>query len=173
MKKLLSILLLLLLLSACTSRKDYYILSFDTYSLTPGYDDMEFVKLVFDFDIPEQLDKKQSLENIRTYFWDTYFADISIYNPKNKVIDSNEAILTRVDIFLDNNYFETYKINDIELSSSVKQNCEMFKGEFIERNGYACVIGQVVNNHNNVIILSGDYLGIDQDELSRIEVFVE
>ena len=49
----------------------------------------------------------------------------------------------------------------------------MFKGEFIERNGYACVIGQVVNNHNNVIILSGDYLGIDQDELSRIEVFVE
>ena len=67
----------------------------------------------------------------------------------------------------------TYKLDGIELSSSVKENCRMFDGEYIERNGYACLITRQVDQKLNVVILHGDILNMDQDELSRIEIYVE
>ena len=54
MKKLLILLLVLMCCGCQAKREDYYVLHFDDYSLTPGYDNAEYVKLVYTFDIPEE-----------------------------------------------------------------------------------------------------------------------
>ena len=55
----------------------------------------------------------------------------------------------------------------------MKKNCETFNGEYIERNGYACAFGKNVHGRDSIVILYGDILGIDQDELSHLEIYVK
>ena len=83
-----------------------------------------------------------------------------------KVIREKEVTAVYVDV-------EMPKINGIELSNSVKENCEMFSGEYIERNGYACAFGQEAGDKDNVVVLYGDLFAIDQDKLDHVEIYVE
>ena len=175
MKKLFLIPLLLLLCSCdVVLREDYYVFSFDDFTVAPGYDTVDFMRLVFDVrNSKTQLESKETEDDIEVYFWDEYMAEIDIENDTKKAVDVNEATLKRFEMYLGNIPFDVLKLNDIELSSSVKQNCEYFGGEYIERNGYACAFGQKAHGRDNVVILYGDILAIDQDKLSHLEIYVK
>ena len=174
MKKLLLLLMSVLLLSGCTSeREDYYIFSFGDYTIAPGYDDVEYTRLIFELELPETLEAQQTLEKREVYFWDRYLADINIGNDSKKQIPIEKGKVTKLAFFLSNYPDVVYKIDDIELSSSVKENCEKFAGEYIERNGYACAFGKTVGKKNNIVVLYGDIFAVDQDKLDHVEIYVE
>ncbi|MBR4471217.1 MAG: hypothetical protein IKS54_07925 [Erysipelotrichaceae bacterium] len=174
MKKLFSVLLISILLCGCMSqREDYYIFSFDDFTITPGYDNVEFMKLIFDVDLPDRLSAGETLKDQDVFFWNSYFADIDVTNQKKEEIRINEAVVSRLIFYLSNYPASVYKIGNIELSESVKENCRIFEGEYIERNGYACAFGKKSAGKNNVVILYGDIFGIDQDKLDHVEIYVE
>ena len=175
MKKLL-IVLACILVCSCTKapeREDYFVFSFDDYSLAAGFDDVNYLKLVFDVEVPETMAAKESIKDLEMDFWGQYFGDVDIANLTEKELPSGQAIITGLDLYLPNVGMEIYKLGETELSKSVKENCEMFDGEYIERNGYACVITRQIEEQLNVVILHGDILNEDQDELARIEIYVE
>lgn len=174
MKKVLILLFCLFFLTSCTDREDFYVLSFDDYTLSVGYDDVEFMDLVFSLSCDEDtLDPYEMIEDVEVTYWDRYFGTIDITNYKKKECDIQEGVITKIDIFLDELDMRTYMIDGQELSRSVRENCRMFDGEYIKRNGYACAIVKNVEDKNNVIVLYGDILKEDQDELSRIVIYVE
>ena len=174
MKRFIGFVIAVLLLSSCGNpRSDYYVFSFGDYSLTPGYDDVDFVRLVFDVDTGAKMEAGQEINDLEVYLFSDYVCSIDIYNPSSRTVDIGKARIKRLDYFVGNISVDTLMIDGIELDSSVKKNCEIFKGEYIERNGYACVISKKVHGTENVIILSGDLLNIDQDELHRIQIYVE
>ena len=173
MKKFLVLLLLILLCGCNAEREDYYVLSFDDYTICVGYDDAEFVKLVYDVELPDVLSPEQTVGDLELDFWGKEFGTVSFTNPKNKEIASGEAILSKAVFYLEQTGSHVLKIDDVELSNSVKENCSILQGEYIEKNGTACVIGKKVKDKDNVLILYGDIFSIDQDELSRIEISVE
>ena len=172
MKKLLVV--LLLFICGCSSRRnEYYNFHFDDYSIVVGYDDLEYIDLVFDYEIKDELDKKEKIEKIELSFWGKYFGDIDIENESNRKVKSSKGVVKRLDIYFDNLDFEIYKIDNFELSSSIKENCDAFNGRYVNNNVPACVISKQVDDKNNIIIMHGDIFNIDQDELSRIEIYVE
>ena len=173
MKKLFLLISCLFLLQGCVHREDFYVFSFDDYTLSVGYDNVEFLELVFDADLKEELEAGETLKDVEVTFFDKYFASVDITNYKDKNINISEGIISRADFFLDNINMNTYMLDGKLLSSSVKENCQMFDGEYIERNGYACLIYKQVDDKNNIVILHGDLFKEDQDELSRIEIYVE
>lgn len=174
MKKVL-IILLILLLSGCTTEKteDYYQLSVDDYLITVGYDDVEYLKLVYDFDVPAQFEADTMVDNIDVLLHKRYFGAISLKNTTNKLVSGSKAKLTKLTIYVDDLKGRVLKINNIELDDSIKKNCNTFDGSYIERNGYACVIQNKVEDKLNVIELYGDYLNIDQDKLNRVIISIE
>ena len=172
MKKIL-IILSLLMLCSCAKREDYYIFSFDNYSITPGYDDVNFMDIAFDLDVPDKLDGYEEIKDVSMTFFGKYFGSVDIANPTNKPIAVSDAVVTRLTIYFSQLTDYTFKINDIELAKSIKDNCRQFDGEYIVRNGYACAIGQKVHGKKNVVILYGDIYAKDQDELNHLEIYVE
>lgn len=174
MKKLL-VLIILVLISACTGvkREDFYIFSFNDYTLSVGYDDVEFLKLTFDLDVPDELQAQENVEDITLYFFDTPFAKADICNPGKKAIMSDKAVINRFKYYLDDFPMGSYQIDGIPLSASIKENCETFHGEYVDRNGKACLFGKKVNGKDNVVLLKGDMLNINQDELESIEIYVK
>jgi hypothetical protein len=172
MKKIL-LALSLLLLCACTHREDYYVFSFDDYSITPGYDDVSFLDIAFDLDVPESLEGYEKISDINMTFFGKYFGDVDLYNPTKKAIDIKDAKLSRLTLYFSQLADHTFKIDDIELEKSIKKNCEIFNGEYIVRNGYACAIGKKVHGMDNIIILYGDIYAMDQDELNHLEIYVK
>ena len=174
MKKLLCLLLMMLLLGGCVrEREDYYIFSFGDYTITPGYDDVAYARLIFDAQLSETIEPETTLKEQELYFWGKYLADIDITNDSSKQKPIDQAIVSRFVFYLSNYPDVPYKINGIELSNSVKENCEMFSGEYIERNGYACAFGQEAGDKDNVVVLYGDLFAIDQDKLDHVEIYVE
>ena len=174
MKKLFPLLLITLLLSGCMGdREDCYVFSFDSFSIAPGYDDVEYMSLVFDMDLPDKLHGKQKLKDQDVFFWGKYLASIDIENSGKKQIDTEKARVTKLVFYLSNYPASVYKLGDIELSESVKENCEKFSGEYVERNGYACVFGKKSAGKKHTVILYGDIFGIDQDRLDHVEITVE
>ncbi|MBQ1483571.1 MAG: hypothetical protein IIZ28_08395 [Erysipelotrichaceae bacterium] len=174
MKKLLSLFLIPLLLCGCTvEREDYYIFSFGDYTIAPGYDDAEYLELIFELDLPETLEPNETLEKKEVHFWGDYLADVDLSNDGKKTIPIGEAKVTRFVLYLANFPDAVYRIDGQELSPSVRENCEKFSGEYIERNGYACVFGKKSGKKKNVVILYGDLFAIDQDALDHVEIYVE
>ena len=173
MKKLLTLIAIAFLLTGCSQREDYYVFSFDDFTIAPGYDDAEYLRLTFDLKLPEKLQAQAKLEDIEVYFWDNYFASVDLENDSRKEINIDKAKVSRLIFYLSNYPASVYKLGDIELKSSVKENCEIFKGEYIERNGYACAFGQKVGDKENIVILYGDIFNVDQDKLDHIEIYVE
>ena len=87
MKKLLSLFLIPLLLCGCTvEREDYYIFSFGDYTIAPGYDDAEYLELIFELDLPETLEPNETLEKKEVHFWGDYLADVDLSNDGKKTI---------------------------------------------------------------------------------------
>jgi len=173
MKKIVVFIILLIMLCSCSSRNSYYVFSFDDYTLAPGYDNVEFLKIAFDVDVKDSFEAKETIENVEVNTWKYYLCSVDLVNTKNRTISSDKAIVTRMDFFLGNMPIESYKINGIELTKSVKQDCKTLKGELIERNGYACLVSKKVDGKTNVLILSGDVINLDQDELHRVQIYVE
>lgn len=172
MKKIL-LLLSLLLLTACGKREDYYIFSFDNFTIAPGYDNVEFLKLIFDVNVQEELGAEEKLEDVEIYFWNEYLGSVDLINEGMRIVPIDKALVSRVELYLDNLPYTTLKINDTILSDSVKENCEMFGGEYLERYASACAFGQKVDKKSNIVILYGDVLGIDQDKLAHLEIYVK
>ena len=173
MKKIIIILSLILLCSCSADRNLYYNLHFDDYSIVVGYDDLEYINLVFDSDVKDKLEKKEEIKDIELFFFNDYFANIDIVNEKNKTIKAKQALVSRLDLYLANIPMKEIKIDDQILSRSVKENCEIFDGDYLSNNGYGCVFGKKVDSKYNYVILHGDILNLDQDELSRIEIYVK
>ena len=171
MKKIISILLCLILLG-CSSekREDYYILSFDDYSVSIGYDNAEYTSLIFDYELPEVIPGFEEIKDVDVSFLGKNFGIASFINEENDEKESNEAIISSLLFYVKDIDAESIKINDIELDKSIIKNCETFNGSLIEKNGYACVIEQEVNNKDDVIILYGDILNLVQDTVDRIEI---
>ena len=153
-------------------RENYYVLYFDDYSLTPGYDNAEFVKLVYDFEIPDTLEANQSYETA-LYSFGRHLGDVTFTNYKNKAISSDKAILSKLSLFFDENPYYSYRLDDYYLSEYVSENSSHFNGEYIQRDGTACVFGKMVGKRKNVVIIQGDIFGHNQDQIYRITISVE
>lgn len=63
-------------------------------------------------------------------------------------------------------------INDYKLSG-IKESCDYFSGDYIEKNGHACIFGKRLNGHDNYVILYSDILSDDLDQIDRIEIYYE
>lgn len=168
-------LLLLILLTGCTSaaKEDYYKLSIDGYSVTVGYDNGEFMKIAYKYDIKDELAENEVVKDVNIYLNDELLGVGDFTNYKKKAINSDKAVLTKLTLYLNDMKDRTYKLNDEPLDSSIKATCDKYNGTYIEKNGYACVIQTEVDKQLNVIELYGDYLNIDQDQLDHIVIYVE
>lgn len=171
MKKLL--LVFLLLLSACSFKEDYFQLSIDDYTITTGYDNGQYLDVSYDYDVKNELDANETVKNINLYLFDDLLGEIELTNYKNKSISYQDAIITKLTVYLNDLKGREFRINNNALDKSIKKNCETFNGTYIEKNGYACVIQNKVGKELNVVELYGDYLNIDQDELDHIVIYVE
>lgn len=171
MKKIL--ILLLILLSSCSLKKDYYKLSIDDYNVTVGYDTSDFLDIAYDFELPEKLQANETIDDVDIYLFNQLLGVGSFTNTSNKEIDSNKAILSRITIYLNDMVGRNFKINDEQLDDSVKSNCDKYNGKYIEKNGYACILENSNTVELNVIELHGDYLNQDQDLLDHITIYVK
>ena len=171
MKKLL--VLLLVLLTACTSREDFYELSIDDYSITVGYDNGEYLDLTFDYDVKEELNEKEVVKDVDIYLLGDLLGVGEFTNPKNKVKSYKECILSKLTLYVDDLGGRSFKLNGEQLDNSIENNCNRYQGTYIKKNGYACVIETNNKGKHNVVELYGDYLNIDQDKLDHIVIYVD
>ena len=118
MKKLILIPLLLLLCSCdVVLREDYYVFSFDYFTIAPGYYNVDFMRLVFEVrNSKDTLESKEEEKDIDVFFWNEYMGKIDIINDTKKPVSVEEATVSRFELYLDNIPFDTLKLNDIELS---------------------------------------------------------
>lgn len=172
MKKLICI-IILLFLTSCTFKQNYYELSVDDYTIVVGYDNSEYTKALYKYEIKDELQPNEIIKDVNIYLFDNKFANAEFTNQKNKTVSSDKAVLTKLTIYLEDLKNREYKINGITLDESIKTNCETFNGTYIEKNGKACVIKNKVGNELNVVELYGDYLNLDQDKLDHIVIYVK
>lgn len=172
MKRLLYLLFTILLCS-CSFRRDYNTLYIDDYKFSIGYDDVNYLKVVFDVDIKDELEVDETVENVEVRLFNKIFCTVDISNNKDKIIDSGECIISKLTLYCLDVGNRDFKINDVWLDSSVKSNCKKLNGTYIERNGYACVVEENKNNALHVIELHGDILNMDQDKLDHIILYIK
>lgn len=171
MKK--TLVLLIILLTACSMRDDYFELSVDDYSITVGYDDGKYMDIAFDYDIKDELEANEIINNVDIYLFNDLLGIGEFSNSSNKNISSKKAKLTGLTLYVNDLNGRVFKLNGEILDDSIKSNCDKFNGTYIEKNGYACVIEDTVNDDLNVVELHGDYLAIDQDKLDHIDIYVK
>lgn len=158
----------------CTNSRDkYYVLSFNNYTLAVGNDSSEFLSVIFDYDIKETLGPNETVKDIDLLLDGKAFGKASITNLKTKEKPSNEAILSSLEFYVEDSDIKDLKINGISLDQSIKSNCEKLNGEYLYKNGCACIIEEMVDDKNNAIILYGDITEINQDLLDRIKIVIE
>lgn len=172
MKKVLLVILLILLVS-CKQKEDYYKLSIDGYEVSVGYHNSEFMKIAYKYDIKNELEPEEVVKDVNIYLNDDLLGVGDFTNTKKKNIVSDEAILTKLTVYLNDLDGRIFKINDEPLDSSIKKTCDKYNGTYIEKNGYACVIQTEVGKQLNVIELYGDYLNIDQNQLDHLVIYVD
>ena len=77
MKRIIGIVLLVFVLCGCEITRDrYYVFYFDDYNIAVGYDDVEYMRLVFEDELIDKIKKSEEVKDIDVYFWDKYFASI-------------------------------------------------------------------------------------------------
>ena len=128
---------------------------------------------MFDVYGPETIGANQTVEDVEMYFWDKYFATVDITNPKSKDLDGNKAVVTKLDFYLVNHQAETYMLNGVVLSDSVKESCQLLEGEYFDNYAPSCVIVRKADGKHIIAELHGDILAINQDKLSRVLIYVE
>ncbi len=144
MKKLLSVMIVLLLCGCTAKREDFYSLSFDGHEIAVGYDKAEVL---------------EGISGIDSY--DVYLNDKS------------EEVISGVVIYLKDLNVPVLSIDGVQLNDGIRETCSAMNGELIEKNGYACLIGKEVRNRENYIVLYGDILDDDIDRIDRIEVYYD
>lgn len=173
MKKIVVLLICLIILTGCKKREDYFELGIDDYSISVGYDDVEYLKTVFDFDIKDTFNGYEEANNVDINFIGNLFGIGNFTNFNKKEKESNEAILNKLTIYVNDLGSRIIKLNGEPLDSSIKNSCDKYGGSYIEKNGKACVIESNVNDQLNVVELYGDYLNINQDQLDHIIIYVK
>ncbi len=84
---------------------------------------------------------------------------------------NKKDVVTKITYYIDDLESEVY-INGYSIES-IKETCEHFSGDYIEKNGHACVFGKMVNGYENYVILYSDILSDDLDKVDRIEIYYE
>lgn len=142
MKKIILFILLVLTLTGCVKKEDYYNLTFEDTKVAVGYDYKDIITDSLHINsYTTELDKK---ENEVINYLELYVKDLN-----------NKKIL----------------LDDIELKNSIKENCSDLNGELISNNGNSCVLHKSVKHRENVVVLYGNILSDNPDELDRIEVY--
>lgn len=167
------VLILLLLLTACTAKEDYYTLNIDDYSLTVGYSDAKYMSIAFEYELPSEIEAKQTIKDVDIRLNGELLGVAEFTNYKKKPISSDKAILTRIELYVNDLPGRTFKLNNEVLDSSIKNICDKYEGTYIEKNGYACIIENQIKDKLNVVELHGDYLNMDQDALDRIIIYIQ
>lgn len=165
--------LILILLTACSLKEEYFELGIDDYVIRVGYDDSEYMDIAFDFDMKHEFQAQETVDNVEIKLSNNLLGVGEFTNYSSKTKPSNKAILTSLTIYLDDLGDREFKLNGEPIESSIKANCNKFNGTYVEKNGYACVIENKIRDKLNVIELYGDYLNIDQDRLDRIEIYIK
>lgn len=164
---------MLVLLTACASRQDFYELSIDDYSITIGYDNGEYLDLTFDYDIKEELNENEVVKDVNMYLMNDLLGVGEFTNPKNKAKSYKECILSKLTVYVNDLGGRSFKLNGEPLDDSISNNCAKYQGTYIQKNGCACVIETNNKGKHNVVELYGDYLNIDQDKLDHIVIYVD
>lgn len=167
------VLLLSLILCSCSFKSDFYTLSIDGYRFTVGYDDVDYIRTTFNLSVKDKLEVGETISNINVYSFDDYYFSVDVTNNTDEVINADEAIISKMVIYLNDLGPRAYAINDVELDDSVTSNCDKFKGTLIKRNGYACVLESSKSGQLNAIELYGDILASDQDKLDHIVMYIK
>lgn len=136
--------MIILLCSCSTKREDYYNLKFSDYDITVGYDELSLIE---DINVIDDFD---------------YYIN-----------EDEEKIINKLVIYLEDLDNPIIYIDDIKLENSIKDNCELFSGELINTNGYACLISKEVAKRENYILLFGNILDDNLDELKRVELYYD
>lgn len=168
------LLVLLLLLAGCEVKEpDYYKLSVGDFNITVGYNNGEYLKAAFDYDTVDLIEANSSAQDIDIYLINNLFGVVDLINNNTFAINPDKAIVSRLTFYVNDVTNKEIKIDDNELDTSIKTNCENFSGKYIEKNGCACVIEKMVEDKHNVIELHGDYLNLDQDQLDHLVIYVD
>lgn len=142
MKKILVLLVVTILLTSCKAkREDYYNLTFEGATIATGYDNTDVIS---------------SINTIDSYDYEL-----------NK---KEEQILNRLVIYVDDLNDKSVLIDDYSLNKGIIDTCNDLKGELVKNKGNICVLHKVVDDKNNIILLSGDILSQNIDKIDRIEV---
>ena len=159
----------------CNSQKreDYYSLYVDDYLVTVGYDNCDYLDVTYKYDAKDNFLENETVKDIKLYLNGKLFGIADLSNPTNKAIDKKDAVITKLVLYFNDLANRKFKIDNIELDTSIKTNCETFNGKYIDKNGRACVIEKNVNDKLNVIELHGDYLDMDVDKIDHIVIYVE
>lgn len=173
MKKVLLVMVALLLVGCAPEREEFYELTIDDYSISVGYDNSEYMSNVYEYDIKNELQEGEVIKDVNIYLYNNLLGVGEFSNTKTKPINCNDAVLTKLTIYLNDLPGRTFRINGEPLDKSIKTNCNKYNGTYINKNGYACVIENNFDEVLNVIELHGDYLNIDQDEVDHITIYVE
>ena len=106
-------LLLLILLTGCTSaaKEDYYKLSIDGYSVTVGYDNGEFMKIAYKYDIKDELAENEVVKDVNIYLLDDLLGVADISNSKNKVISYKDGKITKLVVYVNDLKDRSFKLN--------------------------------------------------------------
>lgn len=150
MKKVFCLLTIMFLFGCSIERNEYYSFSIDDYKIVVGYDNREYLENVFEINNNE-------MKLINTHFANAEF---------------NEDIISYFEFNI-RDYGNTFKIDDLELNKSIKTNCEILNGEYFDKQTKGCIIQKQVGEKTNAIIMYGDILNDDLDELSKIEIYVK
>ena len=84
---------------------------------------------------------------------------------------NKKDVVSKIIYYVDDLDADLY-INDYKLTS-IKETCDYFSGEYIEKNGHACMFGMVVKGHDNYVLLYSDILSDDLDQIDRVEIYYE
>ena len=173
MKKIL-IVFLLVLLAGCQKevREDLFVLGINGTEIVPGFDGpSSFTEA--DIAVYEEgiLQPKEEASG-DLYKDDLPVGTYKIFNPeKKKEKTYEESLLVYLELYTDP--FESLTLNGEALSSSMKETCDAYEGEYLYHNGPYCVLKRESLKHYATMILHGDITDLDQDRLDRIEIYID
>ena len=84
---------------------------------------------------------------------------------------NKKDLVSKITYYCDDLDTDLY-LNDYKLVS-IKETCDYFFGDYVEKNGYSCIFGKRVNNRNNYVIIYSDILSDNLDQIDRIEIYYE
>ncbi|MBQ1477117.1 MAG: hypothetical protein IIZ33_03115 [Erysipelotrichaceae bacterium] len=173
MRKVFSLFLILLLLTSCHKevREDHYVLGLDEERLfAPGFDTLERMREIgFETELYGEFSKGDSAQ-VPLYYEGKEVGKATFTNTGKKDAPSEECILTYLELYVWS-IPETLLLDGEEVPVSIKETCDRYEGDYLYKNGIACVIEK--EDRNETVILHGDISAYDQDRIDRIEVFAD